>query len=162
MKAAILYFSKSGHTRDMAEHIRTGMEQVSGVEARAFALSDIDKDWLHESSCVIMGCPIYMASIPTEVKDWFDHDPLKRELAGKLGGAFATADYVHGGGELGIQSILDHMLVLGMLAYSGGGSFGKPVIHLGPVSVNGLSEDFSENFETYGKRMATKAVKLFG
>ncbi len=67
---------------------------------------------------MIMGCPIYMASIPTEVKDWFDHDPLKRELAGKLGGAFATADYVHGGGELGIQSILDHMLVLGMLAYS--------------------------------------------
>ena len=83
-------------------------------------------------------------------------------LAGKLGGAFATADYVHGGGELGIQSILDHMLVLGMLAYSGGGSFGKPVIHLGPVSVNGLSEDFSETFETYGKRMATKAVELFG
>ena len=49
-------------------------------------------------------------------------------LTGKLGGAFATAEYLHGGAELGIQTILDHMLVLGMMAYSGGGAYGAHLI----------------------------------
>ena len=82
--------------------------------------------------------------------------------AGKVGGAFATADYLHGGGDLGIQTILNHMMVLGMLTYSGGGSFGKPVIHLGPVALHGHLEESKELFRLYGQRMATKTVSLFG
>ena len=162
MKAAVLYYSRTGHTKAMAEAIARGMELEEGMEAKTFSIEDIDGDWLRESSCIILGCPIYMASVPTEIKDWLDHSPLKKDMVGKLGGAFATADYIHGGGELGIQTILDHMLVMGMVVYSGGGSFGKPVIHLGPVSVNGISEDQSDTFEIYGRRMAIKTKELFG
>ena len=70
--------------------------------------------------------------------------------------------YLHGGGDLGIQTILNHMMVLGMLTYSGGGSFGKPVIHLGPVALHGHLEESKELFRLYGQRMATKTVSLFG
>ena len=96
------------------------------------------------------------------VKVWLDGPALKAGLAGKVGGAFATADYLHGGGDLGIQTILNHMMVLGMLTYSGGGSFGKPVIHLGPVALHGHLEESKELFRLYGQRMATKTVSLFG
>ena len=162
MKATVLYYSRTGHTKAMAETIARGMELEEGMEAKAFSISEIDEGWLRDSSCVILGCPIYMASVPTEIKDWLEHSPYKKELTGKLGGAFATASYIHGGGELGIQTILDHMLVMGMVVYSGGGAFGKPVIHLGPVSVNGITEDQSETFVTYGRRMAIKTKELFG
>ena len=50
----------------------------------------------------------------------------KLDLAGKLGGVFATEQYTHGGGKLVIQTILTNELCIGMLCYSGGAAMGKP------------------------------------
>ena len=58
-------------------------------------------------------------------------------------------------------------MVNGMLCYSGGGACGMPVIHLGPVGVNGNVEKhnamelYKDNFVIYGKRFASKAKELF-
>ena len=161
MKLSVLYFSRSGHTRDMAEEIVSGMNSVEGAQARAFSLDAIDEDFLRESSCVVLGTPSYLACMAGQVKTWLDTESGKYGLAGKLGGAFATADYVHGGGELGIRTILDHLMVLGMLTYSGGGASGKPVIHLGPVAISGHLDESKSTFEFYGKRMAEKTLELF-
>jgi len=79
----------------------------------------------------------------------------------KSGGAFATANYIHGGGELGIRLILDHLLCHGMLIYSGGVAYGNPVIHLGPVALTGHLEESIDIFKLYSQRMATKTVELF-
>ena len=72
---------------------------------------------------------------------------------GKLGGAFATGQYVHGGAENAIHDLLVFMMVMGMMVYSGGKSYGKPVIHLGPVGMSQNINDFKELFVTYGERM---------
>lgn len=101
MKATVLYDSKTGHTKQMAEIIAQGMEEVQGVQARSFPLEEVDEDWAKESRCVILGSPIYMASISARVKAWLEGPCKKYQLAGKLSGAFATADYVHGGGRPG-------------------------------------------------------------
>ena len=87
----------------------------------------------------------------------------KLGLAGKLADAYTTAQYVHGGAELGIREMLDHCMVMGALTYSGGSSYGKPVIHLGPVGIDNTLDinEFSENFVIYGTRMTTKAMDLF-
>lgn len=87
----------------------------------------------------------------------------KLGLAGKLAGAYTTAQYVHGGGELGIREMLDHCMAMGALIYSGGGSHDKPVIHLGPVGTDNTLDinEFSENFVIYGTRMAAKAMRIF-
>lgn len=162
MKMTVLYHSKSGNTRQMAQVIAEGMELAEGAEAKAFPLDEIDEAWLRDSGCVVLGTPIYFAGMSGAVKSWLDTASVKYGLAGKVGGAFATADYLHGGAELGIQTILTHMMVLGMLAYSGGGSFGKPVIHLGPVALKGALEDSRETFRLYGQRMATKTMELLG
>ena len=52
------------------------------------------------------------------MKVWLEGPARKCGLAGKIGGAFATADYLHGGGDLAVQEILKHLMVLGMLAVS--------------------------------------------
>ena len=162
MKATVLYDSKTGHTKQMAEIIAQGLEEVQGVQARLFPLEEVDEVWAKESRCVILGSPIYMASISARVKAWLEGPCKKYQLAGKLGGAFATADYVHGGGDLGIRLILDHMMVHGMLTYSGGGAYGKPIIHLGPVALSDRLDEARETFRLYGMRMALKAQELFG
>ena len=79
----------------------------------------------------------------------------------KSGGAFATANYIHCGGELGIRLILDHLLCHGMLTYSGGVAYGNPVIHLGPVALTGHLDESIDTFKLYGQRMAAKTVELF-
>ena len=83
-------------------------------------------------------------------------------LAGKLGGVFATEQYIHGGADLTMNALLIHLLVYGMMIYSGGASCGKPVIHMGPVEVSPKKEDFKELFEILGKRFATQALKING
>lgn len=161
MKASVFYYSVTEETKAMAEVIATSMNTVDGMEAKAFSIDAFDEEWAKESKCVIIGTPIYMATLTGELKVWLENVAPNLELAGKLGGAFATARYIHGGGEAGIRTILDHMLCFGMLTYSAGGAQGKPVIHLGPVSINDYKADCLPTFEVYGKRMAEKAVELF-
>ena len=157
----VLYFSKSGSTKAMAESIVKGMMSIGEVEARAMSIDEMDEDYIDKSTCVIIGTPTYYASMAAEVKSWLDTKSVDLKLGGKLGGAFATAGYVHGGADIAILNILAHMTFLGMLVYSGGSACGNPPIHLGPVAISENMNEFKDIFEEYGKRMATKAKELF-
>lgn len=167
MKISVLYHSVSGNTKHMAEVIAESMNAVAGVEAKAFSIDAVDETFAKESRCVVAGCSTYMAGPSAEFYTYMEKEMGKLELAGKLGGAFSTAQYAHGGGELVIRSILDHMMTKGMLTYSVGSSHGKPVIHLGPeaVATAGNTEmlrQYEEIFRFYGQHMAEKALELFG
>ena len=63
MKAMVLYYSKTGHTQKMAEIIAQGMERVQGVQAKACSIDDLDEAWAAESKCIVLGSPIYFASV---------------------------------------------------------------------------------------------------
>ena len=158
---AVLYYSGSGNTKHMAGVIVEGLHRVDGVEARAFGLDDIDADFVKESRCVIIGSPTHMADMAPAVKKWFVESAKQYELAGKIGGVFATANYHHGGSELVMQGMAVQMLVMGMLVHSGGGAYGPPIIHLGPAAFGGELEKSRELFLIYGERMAKKTVELF-
>ena len=167
MKLAVLFDSKSGNTKQAAEWIAAGMGEVDGVEARAFQIGQEDADFVKEARGVVIGCPVYAALMTPDMRAWLMGAGGKYAMAGKLGGAFATEQYTHGGAELVIQAILTNELVWGMLCYSGGGSQGHPVIHLGPVGVNGNAEKhngmehYEETFRIFGRRFAAKAAQLF-
>lgn len=160
---AVIYHSVTGNTKNMGEQIVKGMNLVEGVEARSFPIENVDTEFVKEAKCVVFGSPIYAAHITGQMMNYLLSEAGKLGLAGKLAGAYTTAQYVHGGGELGIREMLDHCMVLGALIYSGGSACGKPVIHLGPVGIDNTLDinQFAENFEIYGKRMAAKAVELF-
>lgn len=132
-----------------------------GDAGEGFPLSSFDEAWARESRCLTVGPPICCVSATADVRQFPEKKFKACAPAGKPGGAFATADYVHGGGDPGIRLILDHMMAYGMLAYSGGSSFGKPVIHLGPVAISGSGGAERETFRLYGARMAQKALEIF-
>ena len=163
MKMAVIYHSVTGNTRNMGERIAAGMNSVEGVEAKSFPIEDVDVEFVKEARCVVFGSPIYAAHITGQMMNYLLSEAGKLGLAGKLAGAYTTAQYVHGGGELGIREMLDHCMVMGAMIYSGGAACGKPVIHLGPVGIDNTMdiEQFAENFVIYGTRMAQKAKELF-
>ncbi len=167
MKLSVIYDSKTGNTRQAGEWIAEGMNRVEGVEAKAFPVEAVDDDFVRQSNGVVIGCPSYAALMTADMRSWLLNCGGKLGMAGKLGGAFSTEQYTHGGAELVIQSILTNEMVWGMLCYSGGGSKGKPVIHLGPVGVNSNAEahngmeKYKDNFTVYGERFASKAAELF-
>ncbi|WP_274953288.1 flavodoxin family protein [Angelakisella massiliensis] len=162
MKISILYYSKTGKTAEMAREIAAGVEQEPGCQAGVFSLEEMDLDFVRESAAVMVGTPTWVASTTWHVKKFFDEDSKDCALAGKLGGAFATANYPQGGADIAIQTILEHMLVKGMVVYSSGASLGQPYIHLGPVALKDQFEESRELFRIYGRRMAQKARELFG
>lgn len=168
MKLSVVYDSKTGNTKQAAQWIIEGMESVAGVEAKAFSIESVDEEFVIESKGIVIGSPSYAASMTPALHEWFSPPFKKPDFAGKLGGAFATEQYTHGGGTLVIQSILNTEMVAGMLCYSGGVMCGEPFIHLGPVGVNDNIEKhnrlelYKENFVIYGGRFAKKAMELWG
>ena len=152
---AIIYDSKTGTTKQAAEWIAKGMQTVADTEARYFSIPDVELEVVRNANGVLIGAPTYFASLPGTMKAWLEIHAKELGLAGKLGGAFATEQYIHGGGEATIQELLTFELCCGMAVYSGGGSFGTPFIHFGPVGLSGNITDFRELFQTYGKRFAT-------
>lgn len=160
MKAAIVYDSRTYTTEKAAAFIAEGLKLVDGIEAKCFNIDEADFEYIQQADMVIFGSPTYIASITGKMKNWLEGNAGKLKLAGKLGGAYATEQYIHGGAEKAINELLVFMMVMGMMIYSGGGSYGKPVIHLGPVGMSQNIDDFKELFVTYGKRMGMQLARL--
>lgn len=161
MKFAVIYFSKDGHTKEMADVIVAGASKVSGIEAKAFSIDDMDEKFVDESKVVIFGSPVYHAGICWQMKKWFNEDSKPFNLEGKLGGAFTTAGYLQGGLNTACLELTQLMLVKGMMVYSSGSALGDPYLHIGATSLNDTAEKDKEMFSVLGERMATKAKSIF-
>lgn len=160
MKISIIYFSKTGNTAKMAEVIKKGMETEKNIEVRLFPLDKVDKDFVNDSKAVVFGTPTYLANTTWQIKKWLDESGIFK-LEGKIGSVFATAKYVQGGADIALLTIIDHLMVKGMLVYSGGSSLGQPYTHLGAVTLQENMEENKEQFFVFGKRIATKVNLLF-
>ena len=74
-----------------------------------------DAEW---ADAILFGTPCYFGSMATELKNYLDQlgPQWKRgALAGKVGGAFATASWPHGGTEVVTMSLYAPMAHLGMV-----------------------------------------------
>lgn len=160
MKAAIVFDSRTHTTEKAATFIAEGLKSVDDIEARCFSIDEADFEYIQQSQLVIFGSPTYMASVTAKMKSWLESNAGKLKLAGKIGGAYATEQYIHGGAEDVIQEMLVFMMVMGMMTYSGGSACGKPVIHLGPVGMSQDIESFKDLFVTYGQRMGEQLLKI--
>ncbi|MHC1747796.1 MAG: flavodoxin family protein [Cellulosilyticaceae bacterium] len=159
-KVAIIYYSKTGKTKEMAEVIAEGARQIPDIEAKIFDIEAIDENFLKESRAVIFGTPTYYASTCWQIKKWFD-DSHSCNLEGKIGAVFATANYAQGGADVAIMAIVNHLMVKGMLVYSGGSALGQPYIHLGAVALKENFEASKEQFTIFGQRIGEKVVTLW-
>lgn len=161
MKASVIYHSESGNTAKMGSIIVDGLQMVKGVDAKTFCLDCIDQDFVKESRIVLLGTPVYGGTFTSRIKTWLETGTQNLNMGDKLTGAFATANFIHGGADVAILGILNHFLVYGSLVYSSGVAYGQPYIHYGPVAIAPEVEKFADLFKIYGQRVAQKASELF-
>lgn len=164
MKISIVFFSQSGKTTETAMQISDGVKQAGTVEVRLFNLKDgsVDAAFIQESAAVIFGSPTYMGNACGTVFQWFETRENCGMLKDKLGASFATAQYQQGGAGNTVNTINNFLLFHGMLVYAGGGGMsGKPLTHLGMIALNDRPEVNREMAETFGRRIAAKALELF-
>lgn len=160
MKIAIVYYSKSGNTKKVAELIEEGAKRVSNVEVKCMSIEAADDDFIQEAKAVFFGSPTITGTFSWQIKQWLD-TARHLKFAGKLGAVFATANYVGGGADLAELSMIGQLLVKGMLIYSVGAAEGQPFTHYGAVCIKDGDEGQQDRARIFGERIAKKAVELF-
>lgn len=159
MKIAIVYHSETGNTAKIGGFIAEGAKRVTEADVKTMSLDALDADFINEASVVLFGCPTYAVSMSWQMKKFLDTTSL--DLAGKLGGVFATANYVGGGSEIAELTMIAALLLRGMLVYSAGFTCGNPLTHLGAVAIQSGDDAQRERAKIFGERMAQKAKELF-
>ncbi|MCK5193385.1 MAG: flavodoxin family protein, partial [Desulfobulbaceae bacterium] len=115
MQVLILYYSKGGNTKKLAEEIAKGVSST-GAEAVLRSTEDVSKDDFRNSSGIITGSPVYFGVMAAQLKKVFDDFvSLRREMENKVGAAFATGNHHTGGKETTIFSMLQCMMIYGMI-----------------------------------------------
>lgn len=153
----IVYYSRSGNTKKMAELIKSGIEKEK-VNVVLKDVKDTQVKDLLAADTVIMGSPVYYGTMAAPLKKLLDDSVSNHgDLDGKIGGAFSSSANVAGGNETTILDILNAMLIHGMIIH------GDPKgDHYGPVSIGKPDQRAEKECLRFGQRIAQLTKKLKG
>jgi len=153
-----MYYSKSGNTKKLAEEIAKGVKQIKQVECILKSTSEVKKEDFLSADAIIAGSPVYFGTMAAELKQVFDKFVgLRKKMAGKVGAAFSTSGNASGGKETTIISIIQAMLIYGMIIV------GEPLDadgHYGVSCVGKPDKKTAEKAKKFGKRVAILVKKL--
>ncbi len=154
-KALVVYYSRSGNTRKMAESIVEGIKKEK-VEVDIRDVKDVTAADLQAYDAIIVGSPTYYGSMAADIKRLFDESiKIHGKLDGKIGAAFASSAHIGGGNESTILDILHAMLIHGMIVQ--GDWQGD---HYGPVSIGLPDKRAAKECLRAGARIAQLTEKL--
>lgn len=152
-RVLIVYYSRGGNTKKMAELIASGVKS-EGLDVAVKDVLGLDSEELLKYDGLIFGSPTYYGSMSAEIKKLFDDSVrFHGKLDGKIGAAFSSSRNIAGGNETTILDILNAMLIHGMIIqgdYSGD--------HYGPVSIDSPDDRSTKECLRMGSRFA-KLVK---
>jgi len=161
VKIAIVYHSETGNTQKMAEFIKNGCDNIEETDSKVMSIDNMDLAYIAGAEAVIFGCPTYEGTASWQMKKVLD--TISVDLAGKLGGVFASQNWPGGGGaDLTEITLIAGMLVRGMLIYSGGITQGQPFLHFGAVSEKAPKGLYEKRCIKLGENIASKAKELWG
>jgi flavodoxin len=101
-KAIIVYESKYGNTRRVAEAIAEGMGAVSGTEAVLRELKEVDREGLKDFAAVVVGSPNHIGTATRSIRK-FIGEMGKPGLEGKVVAVFDT--YMGGDFEKAVKKM---------------------------------------------------------
>jgi len=149
-KILVVYDSKTGNTEKMAFAVAEGAKQVKGVKAKTNLKDLLDADG------IIMGSPTYYGQMSAKLKALIDESvEIHGKLEGKIGAAFTSSGGTATGAETTLLSILQAMLVHGMIVQ--GRANDK---HYGAAAVEFPRKKELDSCKELGKRVASLVKKL--
>lgn len=158
MNVLVLYYSKGGNTRRLAEAIGEGVEQVDGVEAVFRTTRDVTKDDFVAAQGLIAGSPVYFGTMAAQLKQVMDEFvSVRKQMENKVGAVFATSGDPTGGKETTMMSIIQALMIYGMIIV------GDPMAatgHYGTACVGAPDDTARENGRKLGRRVAELVKQL--
>lgn len=153
----IVYYTKSGNTREMANMLATYLRDED-VDVEVRDVRDTTPEYLLDYDGIILGSPTYYGDMAAEMKELIDKSvKYHGELSGKLGGAFTSSAYIGGGNETTLLSILKAMLIHGMVIVGV-----HNADHYGPVSIGSPDDRAEKQCRAYAKKYAEILKSLKG
>lgn len=158
MKILVMYYSRSGNTKSLADAVAEGVKEVKGVDCLLKSAGEVTKDDFLSADGIIAGSPVYFGTMAAELKEVFDKFVATRpKMENKVGGAFATSGDISGGKETTLLSIIQALLIYGMIIV------GDPLEatgHYGVTAVGKPDAAAKENGKKLGRRIAGLVKKL--
>lgn len=158
MKVLVLYYSKGGNTRKLAEAVAAGAGQVDGVEAVLRHSREVSREDFLAAEGLIVGSPVYFGTMAAELKQVLDdYVGIRRKMEDKVGAAFATSGDPSGGKETTMMAIIQALLIYGMIIV------GDPLSatgHYGTACVGAPDSSALENGGKLGRRVAELVKRI--
>lgn len=156
-KGLVIYYSRSGNTKAMAQTIAEAMDNA-GLPTKCKSVEDVKVDELLDVDAIVVGSPTYYGRASAPIAKLFDESVSKHgKLDGKVGAAFSSSANIGGGNETTICGINNILLIHGMIIQ------GDPQgDHYGPVSIGKPDERVLNQCTRRGQRIAALTKKLFG
>ncbi len=156
MQILIVYDSKTGNTEKMAFAVAEGVREVSGVDVAVKRTDETAIDDLCKADGIVVGSPTYYGQMSGKVKALFDESvKIHGKLEGKVGAAFTSSGGVASGAETTIISILEAMLIHGMIIQGRSQS-----AHYGAAAVGAPKVREEQRCRELGKAIASLVLKL--
>ncbi|MEM3536739.1 MAG: NAD(P)H-dependent oxidoreductase [Candidatus Bathyarchaeia archaeon] len=156
VRILIVYDSKTGNTEKMAFAVAEGARQAGKTEVVVKKVEQANLKDLSEADAIIMGSPTYYGQMSAKLKALIDESvKIHGKLEGKIGAAFTSSGGTATGAETTLLSILQTMLVHGMLVQ--GRAEDK---HYGAAAVGSPNKKELESCKALGKKVADLTIKL--
>lgn len=150
-KILVVFYSRGGNTRKLAEAVAEGVREAGGNPALK-SVDEINISEIPGYDGIIAGSPVYFGSMAAELKKFFDESiVVRKKLFNKVGAAFVTGAHRTGGKETTLISILQAMLISGLIIV------GDPFETGGHYGAAGSDEIGLEEGRALGKRVAELA-----
>ena len=155
-KILIVYDSKTGNTEKMASAIAEGAKRIESTKVVVKKADQTGTKDLVNADAIVLGSPTYYGGMSGKLKSLIDESVrVHGKLDGKVGAAFTSSGGTATGAETTLLSILQAMLVHGMIVQ--GRSDDK---HYGAAAVGQSKDKDIESCRDLGERVAKLASKL--
>ena len=156
VKVLVIYDSETGNTEKMAYAIAEGAKEVNGVKVTVKKVSQATIEDLTGADGIIIGSPTCYGQMSGKMKEFIDTtEKIHGKLQGKIGAAFTSSGGTASGAETTLLSILQTMLVHGMIIQ--GRHDNK---HYGAAAVGKPNKTEIVDCRQLGRRIATLTQKL--
>ena len=154
-KGIVVYYSRSGNTKEMAEIIAEAMNG-SDLPTECKPVNKVKAEDLLGYDAIVVGSPTSYGHMAGPVKELFDETvSWHGKLDGKVGAAFTSAANIGGGNETTVMGIIEAMLISGMVVQ------GDPKgDHYGPVSIGKPDDRVRRQCTRRGQRIVELTRKL--
>jgi NAD(P)H dehydrogenase (quinone) len=152
----IIYDSQSGNTEKAAVLVAEGARQIKGINCLLKRVDEVSLDDLSKADGIIVGSPTYYGTMSAKIKALLDKSvELHGELQGKVGAAFTSSGGTATGAETTILSILQGLLIHGMIIQGN-----SSTQHYGLAVVGAPKEKDKAACTEFGARIANLTAKI--